>query len=99
MESNRFDRFLPVAGLLAGLVFLAALVLLRNDPPSETDAAATFDYWQANRGQHQLIALLGAPLVAFLLIFFGPACGVAWSPGAMARVTAWSPSAAHCSEL
>jgi hypothetical protein len=71
VESNRFDRFLPVAGLLAGLVFLAALVLLRNDPPSETDAAATFDYWQANRGQHQLIALLGAPLVAFLLIFFG----------------------------
>ena len=71
MDSNRFDRFLPLAGLLAGLLFLAALVLLRNDPPSETDVAATFDYWQANRGQHQLIALLGAPLIAFLLIFFG----------------------------
>ena len=99
MESNRFDRFLPVAGLLAGLLFLAALVLLRNDPPSETDVAATFDYWQANRGQHQLIALLGAPLIAFLLIFFGAGLRRRLEPGARARVTAWSPSAAHCSEL
>ena len=71
MESNRFDRFLPLAGLLAGLLFLAALVLLRNDPPSETRLAETFAYWQADRGQHQVIALLVVPLIAFLLIFFG----------------------------
>lgn len=68
---NRFDRFLPFAGVLAGLLFLSGLILLRNDPPSETELAETFAYWRADRGQHQIIALLVAPLIAFLLIFFG----------------------------
>ena len=69
--SDRFDRFLPLAGVLAGLLFFAALILLWNDPPSETAVAETFSYWQDNRGQHQIIALLLTPLMAFLLIFFG----------------------------
>lgn len=71
MASNRFDRFLPLAGVLAGLLLLAGLVLLRNDPSSETGPAETFSYWQDNRGQHQIIGLLVAPLIAFLLLFFG----------------------------
>ena len=68
---DRFDRFLPLAGVLAGLLFFAGLILLRDDPPSESAVAETFAYWQANRGQHQIIALLLTPLMAFLLIFFG----------------------------
>jgi len=71
VESNRFDRFLPLAGVLAGLLFLTGLILLRNDPPSESAVAETFAYWQDNRGQHQIIALLLTPLMAFLLLFFG----------------------------
>ncbi len=71
MSSNRFDRFLPLAGVLAGLLFLAGLVLLRDDPPSEARFAETVAYWGENRGQHQIIALLLTPLMAFLLIFFG----------------------------
>ncbi|MBA2331344.1 MAG: hypothetical protein H0V94_00950 [Actinobacteria bacterium] len=71
MESNRFDRFLPLAGVLAGLLFLTGLILLRNDPPSESAVAETFAYWQADRGRHQIIALLLTPLMAFLLLFFG----------------------------
>jgi hypothetical protein len=69
--SDRFDRFLPLAGVLAGLLFFVGLVLLRDDPPSESAVAETFAYWQDNRGQHQIIALLLTPLMAFLLIFFG----------------------------
>jgi len=71
VESNRFDRFLPLAGVLAGLLFLTGLILLRNDPPSESAVAQTFAYWQADRGRHQIIALLLTPLMAFLLLFFG----------------------------
>jgi hypothetical protein len=71
MMLDRFDRLLPLAGVLAGLLFFAGLILLRSDPPSETAVAETFSYWQANRGQHQIIALLLTPLMAFLLIFFG----------------------------
>jgi len=69
--SDRFDRFLPLAGALAGLLFFVGLVLLWDDPSSETGPAETFAYWQDNRGQHQIVALLVAPLIAFLLLFFG----------------------------
>ena len=71
MVSDRFDRFLPIAGVLAGLLFFVGLVLLWDDPASETGPAETFAYWQDDRGQHQIVALLVAPLIAFLLIFFG----------------------------
>jgi hypothetical protein len=71
MASNRFDRFLPLAGVLAGLLFLVGLVLNRTDPSSETGPAKTLSYWQDNHGQHQIVGLLVAPLIAFLLLFFG----------------------------
>jgi hypothetical protein len=69
--TDRFDRFLTLAGALAGLMFFVALILLWNDPASETGPAETFSFWQDNRGQHQIVALLVAPLIAFLLLFFG----------------------------
>jgi hypothetical protein len=71
VTSDRFARFLPLAGALAGLIFLTGLIVFRNDPPSESDVAATFDYWRDDRGQHQIVALILTPLMGFLLIFFG----------------------------
>jgi lysylphosphatidylglycerol synthetase-like protein (DUF2156 family) len=71
VTADRFDRFLPLAGALIGLLFLVGLALTWGDPSSETAPAETFSYWQDNRGQHQLSGLLLAPLVAFLLVFFG----------------------------
>ena len=71
MVSERFDRFLPLAGVLAGLLFFVGLVLLWNDPSSEVGPAETFSYWQDDRGRHQIVALLVAPLIALLLVFFG----------------------------
>jgi len=68
LSSDRFDRFLPIAGVLAGLLFFVGLVLLWNDPSSETGPVETFAYWQDDRGQHQIVALLVAPLIAFLLL-------------------------------
>ena len=71
MASDRFDRFLPLAGVLAGLLFFVGLALLWEDPTSETGPAETFAYWQADRGRHQIIALLLTPLMGLLLVFFG----------------------------
>jgi hypothetical protein len=71
MDTDRFDSFLPLAGVLAGLLFFVGLFLNRADPTSETGPAETFAYWQADRGQHQIVGLLVAPLIAFLLVFFG----------------------------
>jgi hypothetical protein len=70
MASDRFDRFLPLAGVLAGLLFFSGLFLLRDDPDNEVGPAKTFAYWQADHGMHQIIGLIVAPLIAFLLVFF-----------------------------
>ena len=71
MGTSRFDRFLPLAGVLAGLLFFVGLFLNRSDPSSETGPADTFAYWHADHGRHQIVGLLVAPLIAFLLVFFG----------------------------
>jgi len=71
MPTTRFERFQPIAGVLAGLLLIAGLGLTWGDPSSETSPAETFAYWADNRGRHQLSGLLLAPLVAFLLVFFG----------------------------
>ena len=71
MTPDRFDRFLPLAGVLVGVLFFVGLALTWGDPSSETAPAETFSYWQDNRGQHQISGLLLAPLIAFLLVFFG----------------------------
>ena len=71
MVSDRFDRFLPLAGVLAGLLFGAAFIVDRNHPRAEAGPVQTFAYWQDNRGIHQIVGLLLLPLIAFLLTFFG----------------------------
>jgi hypothetical protein len=71
VTADRFDRLLPLAGALVGLLFFVGLALTWGDPSSETAPAETFSYWHDNRGQHQISGLLLAPLVAFLLVFFG----------------------------
>jgi hypothetical protein len=71
--SERSDRLMSLAGVVAGLLFLVGLVLNRTDPSSETGPAKTFAYWQDNHGQHQIVGLLVAPLIAFSLLFFGAA--------------------------
>lgn len=71
MPSDRFERFLPLAGVLAGLLFFSGLFLLRDDPSNEASPAKTFAYWQADHGVHQIIGLIVTPLIAFLLLFFG----------------------------
>jgi hypothetical protein len=70
VPSDRFDRFLPLAGALAGLLFITGLIVLRNDPPSESDVAATFEYWANDTGKHRVVAMIMSPLMGFLLIFF-----------------------------
>ena len=71
MASDRFDRFALLAGALAGLLLVAGLALTWGDPSSEAAAVEHFEYWGENRGRHQISGLLLAPLIAFLLVFFG----------------------------
>src|SRR3954470_21727306 len=70
MFTDRLHRLLHLAGLRTGLLFFCGLFLLRDDPINETGPAKTFAYWHADHGKHQIIGLLVAPLIAFLLVFF-----------------------------
>jgi hypothetical protein len=71
VTGDRFERFTLLAGPIAGLVLVGGLALTWGDPSSEDAAEEHFTYWVENRGQHQISGLLLAPLVAFLLVFFG----------------------------
>jgi hypothetical protein len=71
MSITRFECFQSLAGTVAGLLLIAGLALTWGDPSSETAPGETFSYWAQNRGQHQISGLLLAPLIAFLLVFFG----------------------------
>ena len=71
MPSDRFDRFLPMLACWRGCCSSSASFCSGTIRASETGPAETFAYWQDGRGQHQIVALLVAPLIAFLLIFFG----------------------------
>jgi hypothetical protein len=71
VAADRFDRFALLAGALAGLVLIGGLALTWGDPSSEAAADEHFTYWRDDRGMHQISGLLLAPLIAFLLIFFG----------------------------
>jgi len=70
-RDGRFERVLPLAGVVAGVLLIGGLALTWGDPSSETAPGETFSYWADNRGRHQLSGLLLAPLIAFLLVFFG----------------------------
>ena len=52
--SDRFARFLPLAGALAGFLLVGGLALTWGDPSSETAAEEHYSYWRDNRGQHQI---------------------------------------------
>jgi Domain of unknown function (DUF4386) len=71
VASDRFERFALLAGALAGVILVVGLALTRGDPSSEAAPSEHFTYWRDNRGLHQISGLLLAPLVAFLLVFFG----------------------------
>jgi uncharacterized iron-regulated membrane protein len=88
VHSDRFVRFLPLAGVLAGLLLVGGLTLSWSIPNSETSFEETFSWWQDNRGQHQISGLILAPLVALMLIFFGAGYGEVSAAAPVTPVTA-----------
>ena len=88
MSSDRFARFLPLAGVLAGLLLAGGLTLTYSIPSSETSFEETFAWWKDNRGQHQISGLLLAPLVALMLVFFGAGLA-AKPPKRQPRLRSW----------
>ena len=70
-----FDHFLPLAGVLAGLLFFVALVLLWNDPSSETGPAGRLPIGRTTGASIRSVALLVAPLSPSCFSSSEPGCG------------------------
>ena len=79
MSVSRIDRFLPLSGVLAGLLFVAVMVLT-NGSPDEADAAALTTWTQAHQGAAQVAGFAQA-LLAVAMAFFAVALRLALRSG------------------
>ncbi len=68
MTPSRFDRFLPLAGVLAGVAFLAVNILTW-DAPNGTDVT-TVTAWGSTHETRSEVAGFALALVAVLMAFF-----------------------------
>lgn len=71
MSTSKFDRFLPIAGVLVGLLFVAVNVLTWGSPDS-TDAKELTE-WGASHETRVTLAGFGLAYIAVLMAFFAVA--------------------------
>ena len=68
MPTSRFDKFLAIAGILAGIVFVIAG--FHSDPPGVSASAQARTQWWNDHQTTQAIAGFGAAYFAVLVTFF-----------------------------
>jgi hypothetical protein len=69
MHTSRFERFLPVAGIIAAVCF-AAFAALGGSPPGVKSSAATQVAWYDDHGARVMFAGLAAGLFLVAMAFF-----------------------------
>jgi len=69
MTTDRFNRLLPLAGIVAGLAMVAGLVLTGSEPGDDASAAKIVAYYADHR-TGVVIGALCAQIAAVALLFF-----------------------------
>lgn len=69
MTTDRFNRLLPLAGVVAGLVAIAALVLTGSEPGDTASSAKIVAYYTDHKTE-TVLGSLGAQIAAVALLFF-----------------------------
>lgn len=72
MPTGRFERLLPVAGLISGLIFAGGLFMSTSEPGDSASTATIVRFWADHQG-YGTYSLFGLQLMTFLLICFGAA--------------------------
>src|SRR5882757_7425483 len=72
MTTSRFERLLPLAGALGGLVAIVAMVLTINEP-SITDGEQKYVRWYSDHQAVETIAGFAAIYFCVLMLFFATA--------------------------
>ncbi|MEN3311877.1 MAG: hypothetical protein V7645_1206 [Actinomycetota bacterium] len=70
---ERPQRFLPIAGILFGILLALALWLTSKEPSDTASARQVFAYWSDHGGGKMWLSILGLELAAVLLVSFGAA--------------------------
>ncbi len=71
MQHDRFQRYLPLTGALAGVALAAGILMTRDELGEEDPTAQAIAAWYGSHSNATLIAgLVCAPLFALFLLFF-----------------------------
>jgi hypothetical protein len=71
--SGRFERSLPLAGVVFAVLLAIALYLTETEPGDAASVEEVFSYWSAHGGGKMWLSILGLELAAVLLVSFGVA--------------------------
>jgi len=80
MALPKFERFLPLAGALAAVIFVVALVLTGDKPMVGDDGVAKVVTWFEDNETAAAVSGFGAGYVCLLLLMFGSALRAALRP-------------------
>jgi hypothetical protein len=84
---ERPQRFLPISGVLFGILLALALWLTSKEPGDTATAKQVFAYWSDHGGGKMWLSILGLELAAALLVTFGAALRAAIRSGEGATAT------------
>ena len=84
---ERPQRFLPISGILFGILLALALWLTSKEPGDTASAKQVFAYWSDHGGGKMWLSILGLELAAVLLVTFGAALRTAIRSGEGATAT------------
>ena len=76
---ERPQRFLPISGILFGILLALALWLTSKEPGDTASAKQVFAYWSTHGGGKMWLSILGLELAAIVLIFTSQAWNMAFS--------------------
>jgi hypothetical protein len=71
MQTDRAQRYLPLAGILFVVVFVVANAITGSMPDQDSSAQKIFSYWDDHQGTQTAAAFLGAFAVVLFVFFAG----------------------------
>jgi hypothetical protein len=80
MTTNRFERLLPLTGVLGGLIWAVATVLTIGEP-SVTDGESKYVRWFSDHKAAEMISAFGAAYFCVLMLLFAVAVSSALRAG------------------
>ena len=70
MQTDRFQRFLPIAGVIAGIALIGGIALSGSEPGDDASPAKVLAYYTDNLTEITVASLVCAQVFSLMLLFF-----------------------------